>query len=126
MKPNEPRRWNAAACRNLRGLLEAMPACQVVVSSSWRLRLTLEQLREAFAYLGLSPDRLLAVTPHLPGESRGAEIAAWLAHHPETATFAILDDDGGMGLLAHRWVRVNFRFGLRPVDCQAIVTLLSP
>ena len=35
-------------------------------------------------------------TPDLTGHSRGEEIAAWLAAHPEIKVYAILDDQRDM------------------------------
>lgn len=74
------------------GLIQRL--CQVngisvVVSSSWRINHTWQEIGRA---LGLPT---IDSTPRLVG-SRGKEIAAWLEQHPEVQRYAIVDDDSDM------------------------------
>lgn len=63
----------------------AQTACAVVLSSDWRFDFTAQETAKA---LDLP---VIDVTPKLVG-SRGKEINAWLAAHPEVTVFAIVDD----------------------------------
>jgi len=78
----------------------------VVLSSAWRLSHPFKEVGDA---LGLP---IIDRTPSLPGP-RGAEIAAWLAEHPEVETWAIVDDDADMldGQLP-RFVHTNGEDGM--------------
>ena len=67
----------------------AVADVSVVLSSSWRL---LHSHGEVANELDLP---IMAATPNMGGP-RGAEIAAWLAQHPEVSTYAIVDDDSDM------------------------------
>lgn len=86
--------------RRLARLVEACnPAgTQIVLSSTWRLGdRGLKVLKAKLAEHGL---RLHSITPRLPGDVRGEEIAAWLAENKprfrEVRRILILDDDSDM------------------------------
>jgi hypothetical protein len=76
---------------------------RIVVSSTWRLavarcRRFLEE-HELTAYLHAdwaTPDSSRDAGGVYISKTRGEEIAAWLARHPEVRTFRILDDDTAM------------------------------
>lgn len=75
------------------GLLQRLcdsSGVQVVLSSAWRKHCRWDDAGKAF---GLP---IISATPDLCGQPRGAEIAAWLAEHPEVKEFVILDDDADM------------------------------
>ncbi|BCR05380.1 hypothetical protein DESUT3_24490 [Desulfuromonas versatilis] len=67
---------------------------EIVVTSTWRLGATAEELEELLITAGLHADgRVIGTTPYLEGETRGAEIMAWLQQTPKpVSNFAILDD----------------------------------
>lgn len=101
----------------------------VVFSSAWRLHCDFRDAGKAF---GLP---IIDRTPSLCGP-RGAEIAAWLAQHPEVEQYAIIDDDADMlpgqlphfvktdpheGLSWQAFTRLCEIFGVQPYDGSARV-----
>jgi hypothetical protein len=89
----------------------------VVVSSTWRLFNTLEDLRRILTDAGLPKDQAALIidkTPRLSGQHRGIEIALWLkteAKQP-VESFVILDDDSDMADLMDRLVQTSMDHGL--------------
>jgi hypothetical protein len=91
------------AVSNLNDLCRKLPQLKIVISSTWRLGRTTEQLRETLASVGFAyPKQIIGKTARLGG-IRGEEIKDWLQQHdPECKNFVILDDDADMGdLLPH-------------------------
>jgi hypothetical protein len=126
--------WTAAwldrtLVARLAGLV-AQTAAVLVISSSWRLRRSREELATMLAERGGAID-VVDVTPRLPrppeGERlvRASEIAAWLDRHPEVSTFVILDDHADFGLLAGRHVHVDPAVGLTDEDVQRAIEVLA-
>jgi hypothetical protein len=72
----------------LAAALAPYPDVCIVVSSSWRERRTLDDLRR---YLPDVAERVVGATPVVPGNSRQREIEAWLAESP-TERWLALDD----------------------------------
>ncbi len=101
----------------------AKTGAKVVLSSSWRKRGDgPNELEDKLLAAGVPIDDR---TPHLEG-TRGDEIAAWLAAHPEITTFAILDDDADAGDCApERFVRCYWRTGMYGKHEKAVIALLS-
>jgi hypothetical protein len=69
---------------------------KLVISSTWRLTTTQEELQILLGVRGLTHP-IYDMTPELPHRfsevvPRGKEIGAWIKAHPEVTTFAILDD----------------------------------
>lgn len=73
----------------LNRIVEATGAT-IILSSTWR------QGKKSRAYLLKKGIKFAGITPRLPGEPRGKEIAAFLAEHPKNRRYAILDDDTDM------------------------------
>jgi hypothetical protein len=97
----------------------------VVVSSSWRLVLSLDALRAAFAAAGCVAE-IVDVTPALDASRRELEIAAWLAAQAEPpARFVILDDEYAMDALPGRLVRTSKLRGLCADDLPAVLERLA-
>jgi hypothetical protein len=77
----------------LERLLREFPLLQIVISSTWRLRRSLEELRTFF-----SPDiaeRIIGITPELPSMPyrRQREIETWIAQHAPGQPWVALDND---------------------------------
>lgn len=87
----------------------------IVISSTWRLGLSLEELREILLNSGLNPEiKVLGVTPDLRHKKydhyirlpfkkhiyihtrRGHEIDQWIKQYNYSGDFLILDDDADM------------------------------
>lgn len=65
-----------------------------VLSSSWRLGMDTDELRDLGARLGVS---IIGKTRDTYGsEPRGEQIQDWLRDHPEVTLYAILDDSSDM------------------------------
>ena len=71
-----------AHLKNFEALLADFPSIEVVISSSWRLTQTLDEMRSRFSHA--YQHRLIGVTPSIDGPnfmSREREILAWLEGH---------------------------------------------
>lgn len=67
---------------------------QVVVSSSWRILHTLQEICEFLVIAGWSVDLPIDVTPRTERGFRGDEVEMWLMDNPEFTHHVIFDDDG--------------------------------
>ena len=116
------------AIERLNRVLSATGA-QVVVSSTWRVGMTVAALQSLLEERGFS-GVVCGVTPRLHLE-RGAEIASWLderkdePEHAEGVRFVIFDDGEGMGDLVSRHVKTDGEVGLTENDCERAIELLS-
>ena len=107
---------------------------KVVISSTWRMGKTVEQLQEIFDYCG-GTFKIISKTDHL-GFERGIEISKWLKDNikPETYgcyssdfhTYAIIDDDSDM-LLTQRFnfFQTDNYSGLTPNTCYKIKRFIT-
>jgi hypothetical protein len=101
----------------------------VVVSSTWRYS---DETRDALLALGLPlhPDWRTDM-PKMQGSlyigaRRGSEIAEWLDRHPETASYAIVDDDSDMlPEQLSRFVQTPFDEGIRSEHVERLVSILA-
>lgn len=103
---------------------------KVVVSSTWRNMLTLDELRRLLGARGFegeivdrTPD--LSQDPAYEGRrQRGWEIGSWLLGR-DVDGFVILDDGTDMVHLAHRHVLIDAKKGLKPRHIEAALALLG-
>ena len=86
-----PRPLNSDCVQRLIDTLDAFPAVQVVISSSWRLLLNIDELRAVFP--AALAERIVAVTPEVSRPDRIREIRAFLESN-NCAGFIALDDSG--------------------------------
>jgi len=105
----------------------------VVVSSTWRMSKTVEQLQEIFDYCG-GTFKVIDKTEHL-GYERGIEISKWLKDNIEKYfavqyydfyNYVIIDDDNDMLLnqKEHFFQTDNYS-GLTPTTCYKIKRFLT-
>lgn len=94
--------WDDAGWNNLDataiGLLQELQrvtGCEFILSSTWRLNMSVERLSLFGNFLGL---KLVGATPSLSGggRSRGHEIEASLKEHPSVESYIIIDDYNNM------------------------------
>jgi len=108
--------FDAEAVEQLNRVLKAIPSLQIVISSSWRLLHTMEELKAIFCQYGVTPGRVLGKTPVLADKERGDEIKAWLEMtalwYRGNLEFAIVDDDSDMGELIDHLFHTTFDHGL--------------
>lgn len=107
---------------------------EVVVSSTWRMGKTVEQLQEIFDYCG-GTFKVISKTEHL-GYERGIEISKWLkdnikpethgCHYFDFHKYAIIDDDSDM-LLNQRFnfFQTDNYSGLTPNTCYKIKRFIT-
>ena len=102
---------------------------EVVVSSTWRMGKTIEQLQEIFDYCG-GTFKVISKTEHL-GYERGVEISKWLKNNIKEEThgckyfdfyrYAIIDDDSDMLLNQQdHFFQTDTYSGLTPSTCYRI------
>jgi hypothetical protein len=125
-EPESVRCLSKRCVANLNTLLERSGA-SVVVTSTWRIRHPLADLRQILVNSGLRfPERIVGITPRGEmGQVRGHEIGQWLKDHPEVKQFVILDDDSDMGPFLHRLVRSDSDAGLTDLDVEKALEILS-
>lgn len=124
-----------APCARLARVL-ARTGAAVVISSSWRVGRTPEEIRELLARRAVVAE-VLGATPYNPrapidrdariytAHERGYEIAAWLAEHPEVTAFAIVDDGSDMAHLRDRLVQTTWERGLLDEHVERLCALLG-
>jgi hypothetical protein len=97
---------------------------EVVLSSSWRILYTLEEMNKILTAHGFSK-KLLDKTPRIHWDEslgkgprceneRGNEIDHWLKNHPEVTKFIIFDDDSDMRPHQDKHVKTTWLHGLLP------------
>jgi hypothetical protein len=117
--------------------LVARSGAKVVVSSTWRLRYSLAELRGKLAENGFTGE-VLDCTPELPAGAvpawclfpRCDEIRAWLAMLPQApARFVILDDADleleELAELSASFVRTDVAVGLLDEDVERALRILE-
>jgi hypothetical protein len=99
---------------------------KVVVSSTWRIARSVEQLQEILTKYGFA-GQVIGKTPRLggPRPQRGDEIQVWLDENPGVERFVIIDDDSDMVHLMNRLVRTDMKKGLTKAHAEEVVKLLS-
>jgi hypothetical protein len=97
----------------------------VVVTSTWRLTMSIEQLRAHFADSGCVAE-VVDITPDLDAYRRDRKIRAWLtAQRQPPRRYVILDDDREMDDLPGRLVRTDQMVGLSPRELPQVLALLG-
>lgn len=84
-----------------------LTGAKILITSSWRKYLTIEELTTRLRNNGLTAE-IVGITPVLDSRERGDEIKAWFkkAQEPIEA-FVILDDDDDMGNLFSHLVKTD-------------------
>lgn len=97
----------------------------VVLSSSWRLTMSLTALQEAFAEAGCVA-RLVGITPDIDQRRRVREISAWLAQQVEPpARYVIIDDEYEMDALPGKLVKTSRLHGLTARELPEVLARLA-
>lgn len=110
-------KFDAAALALLRKLCEQ--GVMVVLSSSWRIQYTAEEVSKALKV------PVLDVTP-TGGRNRGSEIEAWLDENKACDTWAIVDDNSDMlPWQMDRFVQTSTHEGLTLRDYGRLCSLLD-
>lgn len=97
----------------------------IVVSSSWRVGMTIEELQNLITNSGFNPKiRVIGATPCLYRQ-RGKEIQQWIDDNNFTGKFIIIDDDSDMCHLLPLLVRTDCQLGFTIYDYQKSLKLLQ-
>ncbi|HEU4409050.1 MAG TPA: HAD domain-containing protein [Polyangiaceae bacterium] len=118
--------WLEPACVTALDAIVAATGAAVVVTSSWRIGRTRDELAAALAARGFR-GRVAGVTPDLRAARLGRddEIEAWLrAEGAGVEAYVIVDDALSLGRLEPRHYRTSPTRGLRADDVEAVATLL--
>lgn len=116
------RRFDLVAVALVRRLCRET-GCQVVLSSTWRYYFTAEQAAAALALPMISATSTESYNDYA---SRGGEIRAWLAAHPEVTHYAIVDDVAAMlPEQQPHFVQTDDGFGLTLADYHRLHMLLT-
>lgn len=112
-------------------------SAKIVISSTWRKKFDLSELRTIFADHGLvgeiidaTPNaykdpELQGVFAHVTRIFRGHEIDFWLQKHPEVDRFVILDDDSDMAMHKNRLVQTDCAEGLLDEHVDLAIRMLA-
>jgi len=116
------------ACQRLNRLIAATNV-KVVISSSWRILLSIVEI-ERILRAGGCDFEIIGVTPRL-GTRRGNEIQRWLNECEKSGnwrveSFVIFDDDADMEHLLPRLVQTDWDFGLQDVHVDRAIAILKP
>ena len=97
----------------------------IVVSSSWRIGMTLTQLQDLITKSGFNPSiKVIGMTPILY-QARGLEIQKWIDDNNFKNKFIIIDDDSDMCHLLPVLVRCDCQLGFTIYDYQKALRLLG-
>ena len=115
---------NKQAIGWLNELYSKMPY-DIVVSSTWRIGMTLEQLQVLITKSGFNPEiKVIGMTP-IWDQQRGLEIQQWIDDNNFKDKFVIIDDDSDMCHLLPLLVRCDCQLGFTIYDYQKALRLLS-
>lgn len=97
----------------------------IVVSSIWRIGMTIEELQNLITKSGFNPEiKVIGMTPVLY-QQRGLEIQQWLDDNHFTGKYIIIDDDSDMCHLLPVLVRCDCQLGFTIYDYQKALKLLQ-
>ena len=97
----------------------------IVVSSTWRIGMTLKELQELITNSGFNKNiKVIDKTPVLHRQ-RGEEIQQWLDDNNFTGKYIIIDDDSDMCHLLPVLVRCDCQLGFTIYDYQKALKLLQ-
>lgn len=97
----------------------------IVVSSTWRIGMSVEELQNLIIRSGFDPNiKVVGSTPVLYRQ-RGEEIQAWINENNFTGKFIIVDDDSDMCHLLPLLVRTDCQLGFTIYDFQKSLKLLQ-
>ena len=97
----------------------------IVVSSTWRMGMSIEELQHLLIKSGFRPDiQVIGKTPVLHKE-RGVEIQQWIDDNNFTNKFIIIDDDSDMCHLLPVLIRCDCQLGFTIYDFKKALNLLQ-
>ncbi len=129
-QPHRMDRLDPAAVARLNAILERSGA-KVVISSSWRIHHSLDELRQRLCEVGFAGE-VIGRTPDIsweeygdPFRGRAEEIQSWLEQHREPLESYVVLDDIYLEDLAHVLVKTEFMAGLGDEHVEAALAILG-
>ena len=119
---NTRHKLNTRSMHVLNKVIEKTNA-KLVIVSSWRLHMSLNELRNLFFEYGFSGD-IIGTTEDLFPQSRGAEIQKWISNNTTVESFVILDDIDDYQGLKHKVVFTDASEGIDYKHYDAIINML--
>lgn len=132
-KHGEFNKINPWCVENLNKIIDAIPDLKIVLSSSWRILYSLEEVQAILKINGFksvlydkTSNGVLSEDELCIESGRGTEIKLWLTEHPECKQFAIVDDEiSDMKDLLPYIVQTNFfEAGLEPYHAEELIKKL--
>ena len=97
----------------------------IVVSSTWRIGMTLEQLQILITKSGFNSEIKVIGMTSILHQQRGLEIQKWIDDNNFRGKFVIMDDDSDMCHLLPLLVRCDCQLGFTIYDYQKALRLLG-
>lgn len=97
----------------------------IVVSSTWRIGMTLEQLQILITKSGFNSEIKVIGMTSILHQQRGLEIQKWIDDNNFRGKFVIIDDDSDMCHLLPLLVRCDCQLGFTIYDYQKALRLLG-
>ena len=115
---------------NFQYALQHYKDVKVVISSTWRLLFTLDELKVILDKYHIDSSRVIGMTKEDPSDnhSRGDEIQWWLDEHPEVTHYVIIDDNDWDITGKHgkdRFVQTTWEGGMTFAHTQELIEKLS-
>jgi len=118
---------------NLNSLCEEIPDLNIIISSTWRVNSTIDELREIFRLWGLqNPERIIGKTADSYDRPRSDEILEWLSENGfqyenliSESNMVILDDMENMGRLTPCLVKTDADVGFSGIDRGMIMKIFN-
>lgn len=97
----------------------------VVISSTWRYYMDVDQLQNLLVVSGFNPNiKVIGKTPVLY-QQRGFEIEQWIKDNNFSNKFIIIDDDNDMCHLSSYLVRCDCQLGFTIYDYNKALSMLT-
>lgn len=127
--------FDPACLYYLRNIVEET-GCRIVISSTWRLGASLEEMKDWFecpiikeAIIDKTPSLSSLSNPELKDRrgrvQRGEEIKLWLDAQPKVTRFAVIDDDTDMDVIKDNFFQTCSYDGLKKDVSKSVITHLN-
>tara|TARA_R110002094_G_scaffold174597_2_gene155356 strand:- start:257 stop:682 length:426 start_codon:yes stop_codon:yes gene_type:complete len=98
--------------------------CSVVISSSWRLIMSLSELSLLLGEHGFLSETIIDRTPHI--DRRDNEILVWLRDHKDVTKFAVVDDEASdLTDVEGQLVQTSFDTGILDEHVNQLIEMLT-
>lgn len=98
--------------------------CSVVISSSWRLIMSLSELSLLLGEHGFLSETIIDRTPHI--DRRDNEILVWLRDHKDVTKFAVVDDEASdLTDVKDQLVQTSFDTGILDEHADQLIKMLT-